>query len=145
MNAEQDLLSAAALTVFELNGQFLRLADDLSAPAGLTAARWQVLGAVLGEPLPVAEIARRMGLTRQSVQRTADRLVADGLARFEPNPAHKRAKLVSPTEEGFAAVGRIEPTHAAYASRLAAELGVERFAGIVDALDQLRKALSATT
>jgi hypothetical protein len=30
--------------------------------AGLTAAWWQVLGAVLGEPLPVVGIAREMGL-----------------------------------------------------------------------------------
>src|SRR5690606_6678549 len=59
----QELLSRAALGVFRLNGQFLQLAEELARPAGLTAARWQVLGAVLGEPLPVAGIARVMGIT----------------------------------------------------------------------------------
>ena len=58
---EQNLLSAASITAFKLNGQFLELAEDLARPAGLTAAWWQVLGAVLGEPLPVAGIAREIG------------------------------------------------------------------------------------
>ncbi len=44
---EQDLLSAASITTFKLNGQFLALAEELARPAGLTAAWWQVLGAVL--------------------------------------------------------------------------------------------------
>jgi hypothetical protein len=77
---EQDLLSAASITTFRLNGQFLALAEELARPAGLTVAWWQVLGAVLGEPLPVAGIAREMGLARQSVQRVADILVERDLA-----------------------------------------------------------------
>ena len=76
---EQELLSAAAITTFRLNGQFLALAEELARPAGLTAAWWQVLGAVLGEPLTVAGIAREMGITRQSVQRVADILAERGL------------------------------------------------------------------
>ncbi|WP_238072176.1 MarR family winged helix-turn-helix transcriptional regulator, partial [Rhodococcus zopfii] len=110
--AEQDLLSRAALAVFRLNGQFLSAAEELANPAGLTAARWQVLGAVLREPLPVAGIARAMGITRQSVQRIADLLVAQGLAEYAPNPAHRRAKLVAPTAAGRAAIERIGPAHA---------------------------------
>jgi len=91
---EQDLLSGTALAVFRLNGHFLGVADELARPAGLTAARWQVLGAVLADPLPVAGIARAMGIIRQSVQRIADLLVDEGLAEYAPNPAHRRAKLV---------------------------------------------------
>ena len=49
---EQDLLSAASITTFRLNGQFLALAEELARPAGLTAAWWQVLGAVLGPRCP---------------------------------------------------------------------------------------------
>ena len=91
---EQELLSAAAITTFKLNGQFLALAEELARPAGLTAAWWQVLGAVLAEPLTVAGIAREMGITRQSVQRVADILAERGLARYLSNPAHRRAKLL---------------------------------------------------
>ncbi|MFI7353079.1 MarR family winged helix-turn-helix transcriptional regulator [Streptomyces avidinii] len=139
----QDLLSSTALGVFRLNGQFLAISEELAKPAGLTAAWWQVLGAVLREPLPVAGIARSMGITRQSVQRIADLLVAKGLAEYAPNPAHRRAKLLRPTQEGRGAVDRIGPGHAALAARLAAELGDAAFAETVHALERLATALDA--
>ncbi|MDG9720562.1 MarR family winged helix-turn-helix transcriptional regulator [Streptomyces sp. DH24] len=137
----QDLLSRGALGVFRLNGQFLAVAEELSRPAGLTAAWWQVLGAVLREPLPVSGIARAMGITRQSVQRVADLLVERGLAEYRPNPAHRRAKLLAPTDAGRAAVRRIDPGHAAYADRLAEAFGETELARAVEVLERLSKVL----
>jgi len=137
----QDLLSRSALGVFRLNGQFLTVAEELARPAGLTAAWWQVLGAVLGEPLSVAGIARAMGITRQSVQRIADLLVERGLAEYRPNPAHRRAKLLAPTEEGRAAITRINPGHAAFADRLAESFGEGELAEAVGVLERLSKVL----
>ncbi|MDH6586188.1 DNA-binding MarR family transcriptional regulator [Streptomyces sp. SAI-133] len=137
----QDLLSRGALGVFRLNGQFLAVADELAGPAGLTAAWWQVLGAVLREPLPVAGIAREMGITRQSVQRIADLLVERGLAEYRPNPAHRRAKLLAPTEQGLAAVRRIDPGHTAFADRLAEAFGQDELAEAVQVLERLSKVL----
>ncbi|WP_280348098.1 MarR family winged helix-turn-helix transcriptional regulator [Nocardia neocaledoniensis] len=137
MTDDQALFSTAAITSFKLNGQFLAVAEELAAPAGLTAAWWQVLGAVLAEPLPVAGIARAMGITRQSVQRIADLLVDKGLCEYRPNPAHKRAKLVAATEAGLAAVRQIGPQHARFAQRLAAELGPAEFAATVATLTRL--------
>lgn len=142
---EQELFATAAITSFRLNGQFLAIAEDLAAPAGLTAAWWQVLGAVLTEPLPVAGIARDMGITRQSVQRIADLLVDKGLAEYRPNPAHRRAKLVAVTDAGLAAVRRINPQHAIMAERLVDELGYEQLAATVEMLTMLSTALDAIT
>ncbi|WP_406451783.1 MarR family transcriptional regulator [Streptomyces sp. NBC_00876] len=139
--ADQDRLSRTALGVFRLNGQFLSVADELARPAGLTAAWWQVLGAVLAEPLPVSGIARSMGITRQAVQRIADLLVDKGLAEYAPNPAHRRAKLLRPTVEGRAAVSHIGPGHAEFAARLARELGAREFAETVRVLERLSLAL----
>ncbi|MGW0182751.1 MarR family winged helix-turn-helix transcriptional regulator [Nocardia sp. NPDC003345] len=140
-NPEQEMFSSAAITSFRLNGRFLAIAEELAAPAGLTAAWWQVLGAILRAPLPVAAIARDMGVTRQSVQRIADLLVRRGLAEYRTNPAHRRAKLVAVTDAGHAAVARIEPRHAEFAARLTAELGPRRLAEIVAALTELSAAL----
>jgi DNA-binding MarR family transcriptional regulator len=140
---QQDALSRTALGVFRLNGQFLAVSEELTQPAGLTAAWWQVLGAVLAEPLPVSGIARAMGITRQSVQRIADLLVGKGLAEYVPNPAHRRAKLLRPTEKGRAAVSRIGPGHAEFAARLAEELGEEEFAETVRVLERLSAAMEA--
>lgn len=137
----QDLLSRSALGVFRLNGQFLAVAGELARPAGISAAWWQVMGAVQREPLPVSGIARVMGITRQSVQRIADLLVREGLAEYRPNPAHRRAKLLAPTPEGLAAVARIGPGHAAFADRLAAAYGEAELAEAVRVLERLAEVL----
>ncbi|MFD5342674.1 MarR family winged helix-turn-helix transcriptional regulator [Streptomyces anulatus] len=143
--SEQELLSRAALTVFRLNGQFLSVADELARPGGLTSAWWQVLGAVLVEPLPVAGIARAMGITRQSVQRIADLLVGRGLAEYVENPAHRRAKLLRVTEAGREAVSRIGPPHAEFAARLVAEMGAEELGEAVLVLERLSGAVERLT
>jgi len=139
----QELLTRTALGVFRLNGQFITVSDGLAREAGLTAARWQVLGAALREPQSVAQVARTMGITRQSVQRIADVLVEQGLAEYRPNPAHRRAKLLQATEAGRTAVRQIDPGHARLANRLLDELGPEEFAGTVRVLEQLSKAMAA--
>jgi DNA-binding MarR family transcriptional regulator len=102
-----------------------------------------VLGAVVLEPLPVAGIAREMGITRQSVQRIADLLVDEGLAEYVDNPAHKRAKLVRPTKSGRAAIARINPQHAAAARRLVKATGRDELARALDSMRALSVALDA--
>jgi DNA-binding MarR family transcriptional regulator len=114
-----DALTDLVIATFRLNGRFMEAGEALAKPAGLTAAWWQVLGAVLREPLPVAGIARDMGLARQSVQRVADLLAERGLAEYRPNPAHKRAKLLAPTEAGLAAIDRLREAQYAWANRVA--------------------------
>ncbi|WP_240796376.1 MarR family winged helix-turn-helix transcriptional regulator [Streptomyces sp. RFCAC02] len=131
-----------ALAALRLAGHVLAVCGELAGAAGLTAARWQVIGAVAGAPQTAAGIARTLGITRQSVRRTADLLVADGLATWEPNPAHRRARLLTPTALGRAAIGRTAPHRAAYAHRLAAELGGgERLADAARALERLTAAV----
>ena len=142
MTAEQRLLSATAKTVFRLNGQFLEIGEELARPIGLTAALWQVLAEVLSEPLPVAAIARSLGITRQSVQRTADLLVQQKLAEYGPNPAHRRAKLLHPTAEGRTAVHRIAPAHSALARLLVDEMGSADLIQTLHALTRLSTALA---
>jgi DNA-binding MarR family transcriptional regulator len=143
MSDPQSLLSSSALTAFRLNGQFLTVAEALAVPAGLTATRWQVLGAVLHEPLSVSDIARAMGITRQSVQRTADLLAESGLVAYRSNPAHRRAKLVEVTPQGLEAVRRIDPQHAELAQRIAEVLGTERWSEIVAGLREMSTALES--
>jgi len=114
------LLTEIVLLTFRLESGFIEAADRISAPAGLTAARWKVLGAVLYEKRSVAEIGRVMGLARQSVQRLADILVTEGLAQYEDNPAHKSAKLLSPTAEGRARIARLSGRQTDWANRVSA-------------------------
>ncbi len=73
------------------SGTHIATGDELVGDRGLSTARWQVLGMIVGGPLTVTAIARRMGLTRQSVQRTANCLVVDGFAEAAANPDHQTA------------------------------------------------------
>ncbi|MFD3687604.1 MarR family winged helix-turn-helix transcriptional regulator [Nocardiopsis sp. NPDC058631] len=136
-----ELFTGTALTVFRLNGQLLSVAEELARSAGLTAARWQILGAVIDRPLPVSAVARRFGTSRQSVQRIADLLVEGGLAEYLPNPAHSRAKLLAPTEEGLEALRRIDPDHGRVADALVAELGEDGAEHALESLHRLSRAL----
>lgn len=126
MKSALDPEAVAAVTdliieVFRLNGALLDAGDKLVGHLGLTSARWQVLGAIDAGavPLPVAHVARNMGLSRQAVQRLANEMAADGLVAFNPNPHHARAKLVVMTQKGrqvYAAAMALQRT---WASELA--------------------------
>lgn len=140
---EQQLMSAVIKSVFRLNGQNLAIGEDLARPAGLTAARWLVLSAVLQGPATVPDIAREIGNTRQSVQRIADLLVEQGLAVYQENPAHLRSKLVAATDEGRRTVHRIKPAHAALAERLVEEMGADRLRALLADLRELSDMLDA--
>ena len=138
-----DALTELVLPAFELNGEFLAAAEEMTRPVGLTPAWWQVLGATLDEPLRVAEVARRvgLGLARQSVQRVADLLVERGWARFRENPSHRRAKLLEPTDEGRAAVNRLTDAQHAWADAVGAEIGEDE---LRRTLESVRRIITAS-
>jgi DNA-binding MarR family transcriptional regulator len=48
----------------------------------------------------VPEIAHRLGLTRQSVQRVVDDLVTTGMVELLPNPMHARSPRAALTKAG---------------------------------------------
>jgi DNA-binding MarR family transcriptional regulator len=113
------------LSIFRANGLLLASGDVLSESEGLTSARWQVLGAIaLAEhPLTVPQIARRMGITRQSVHATVKRLVADGLVELAPNVDHRRSQLVRLTDLGERRYTALDRRQAEWVNRLARGLG----------------------
>ena len=139
----REVLNDFVLKVFRLNGRLLDAADRLTEGSGLTAARWQVLGAVLREPLTVAAAARSMGLARQSVQRLADALVQDGLCEYLPNPAHRRAKLIAPTERGWQAIEQIRPGVVAWGRRICGLVGEDTVRNASAAVDALLLVLAS--
>lgn len=74
-----------------------------------------MFGAVVyaGEPATEAQLARSIGLTRQSVQRIVNGLASDAMLRFIDNPSDRRAKQVVFTKKGevvyAAAIERQQP------------------------------------
>jgi DNA-binding MarR family transcriptional regulator len=137
------LLTDVIIATLRLNGRLMEVAQQLAAEGGLTAARWQVLGGVLDEPRTVAAIGRRMGMTRQGVQRVADLLVEHDLAEYRPNPAHRRAKLLACTEAGYWAIRRITLAQHPWANRVGAELSPDDLQHTLETMDRLIAALEA--
>ena len=148
MKAEPHTRAGAALTeliieIFRLNGRLLQAGDGLVRDAGLTSAHWQVLGAIAAATvlLPVAHIARNMGLTRQAVQRLANELERDGLVRFAPNPHHRRARFLVMTETGRRAFAKAMARQVPWANQLAKGLKSEDIAGAQGVLTAIRRQL----
>ncbi|WP_342376384.1 MarR family transcriptional regulator [Myxococcus stipitatus] len=127
--------------IFRNNGLVLAAGERLAEPSGLTSARWQVLGVVDHEPAPVANVARTVGLTRQSVQQTADALEADGLIEYQENPHHRRAKLIVMTPKGRERLREVEARQMAWANQLGGRVPVTALRAAVEALGVVREAL----
>ena len=138
-----DALTDLVMQVVRLIRDFTVVGEALARPAGQTLARWLVLEAVQDQPATVAQIARQMHLARQGVQRLADVLVRDGLAVYEPNPAHRRAKLLRLTPPGRSVLRTIQAAQRTWADALAAELGeadLRRAGAVLDrVLDAVRR------
>ncbi len=117
-----DAFSALVVQVLQTAGALETAGNDLARPAGQSTARWQVLAAVEEQPATVAAVARVLALARQSVQRVADSLAADGLVRYVDNPAHQRAKLLELTHSGAQTLRAIQTRQAQWAERCAAGL-----------------------
>jgi DNA-binding MarR family transcriptional regulator len=129
--------------IYQLAGQLRRNADAIAQAIGQTQARWQVLSAASAEPKTVPQIARRLGIARQNVQRIADLLIEEGLAAVHPNPDHKTSPFLVLTSSGRAAFAQLMRHGRSYHRELANELaghdlaalrrGLRRFC---DALDR---------
>jgi DNA-binding MarR family transcriptional regulator len=118
-----DAFTALLGQVIGLTRRFTTAGEALAKPAGQTLARWLVLETIQDRPATVAQIARTLHLARQSVQRLADVLVEDGLAAYEDNPAHRRAKLLRLTPQGRTALRTIQAAQRAWADALGADIG----------------------
>ena len=128
--ANGDALTRLILEIFRINGELLGAGNTLTSPFGLTCARWQMLGAIdeEGRSLTVSQIARRMGLARQGVQRLAKDLEKLGLIRASPNIDHKRAPLFSLSEEGKKTMEKINVVQVNWVNQLAKGLAENQVA-----------------
>jgi len=86
--------------VFRLNGQLLDTAASLSADLNISTTRWQAIAAIRNQPLTVPQIARRIGISRQSARQSIQHMEDSGIVRLRDNPDHARSSLVELTADG---------------------------------------------
>ena len=124
--AAAEAFTQLILETFRFNGRLLAAGDRLTKELELSSALWQVLGAIDEAPLPVAQIARNMGLTRQSVRRTANVLSERGFVIFQDNPNHRRAKLVVLTKQGRNVLDQATKLQIDWSNRIAQDLSAPK-------------------
>jgi|SRR5665213_2351721 len=130
--------------IYELAGRLRARGDRIAGAIGQSQARWQVLSAASGPPATVPRIARRLGLSRQAIQRIADLLVDDGLAAFTVNPDHKASPHLMLTRAGREALARLTKTARAAHEELAASLDAVDLPALRGNLRALLAALDAS-
>lgn len=141
LTVEGDAFTNLIIEIFRINGLLLEAGNRLTEPVGLSSARWQVLGVVEHGPISVAHVARSMGLTRQSVQQTADGLEQEGFIVYTDNPHHRRSKLIQLTPKGRTALDHVDRQRVAWANATAAGLATEDLRAALALLHQLRERL----
>jgi DNA-binding MarR family transcriptional regulator len=142
-SAEGDAFTEFVLEVAWLGGIFTSIGESLSRLADQTLARWVILDAIEDGPATVAQIARRRGIARQAVQRVADLLTEDGLATYEPNPDHRRAKLLRPNAQGRKALRTISLAQKQWADAIGGEIGLTKLTQAKRLVGEIREVVSA--
>ncbi|MCP4749395.1 MAG: MarR family transcriptional regulator [Proteobacteria bacterium] len=132
------------IETFRLNGCLITEGDKLTGDFGLSSARWQVMGAIFESPLTASQIARKMGLKRQSVQRIVNVLFQDGFVVFRDNPDHRRAKLVELTEHGNRILKKANRRQIDWVNEIARRLDADDLKRTVRTLQTLRTRLEAS-
>lgn len=141
---EPDAADEFALLVadlFELSAELRRAGEVLAASAGETQARWQLLSVASAGDWTVSSAARRLGVSRQAVQRVADLMVKDGLARYEDNPGHRRSPHVRLTASGRKALALITKRSRSWRARVVEQLPANDIRRIRQDLNEIRSGM----
>jgi len=138
-----DAFTELVLEVAWLGAIFTAKGEALAKLGDQTLARWVILDAIDDTPATVAQIARRRGIARQAVQRVADLLERDGLATYIPNPSHRRARLLAPTERGRDVVRTINRAQKTWAGALGEKIGEAKLRKVKAQIEDIRRKVTA--
>ena len=142
-SASAKLFRQLTRAVFAAHSSVLRHGDRANARFGQSSARWRVMFNIAHGHGTVAEIARKTDYARQSVQRLADTLVADGLATYAPDPDDRRRQIIALTVEGSAVLAEMEADFDRWSKRLVRTLGKENVTQTIERLHELKRVLDA--
>jgi DNA-binding MarR family transcriptional regulator len=118
------------------------LTDDLDivfSNIDLLGTQWRVLRLVGASPdgLPVPHIARKLGMTRQGVQRLADRMQGLGFIGFGDNEHHSKSPRAVLTQKGREAFREGRAMEADFGRRMMTVLSDEEVRSTGRVLDKL--------
>lgn len=100
----------------------------------VTAAQGAVFATLDDEGTSISELARRVGVTRQTAHQAVHGLIGMGLLEQVPDPSSARSRLIRTTAEGARVHRRALATLAALEDHLAQRIGEEAVTALRDAL-----------
>jgi DNA-binding MarR family transcriptional regulator len=129
--------------VFAAHSSVLDYGDRANAAFGQSSARWRVMFMIEQGIGTVADIARETDYARQSIQRLADVLVADGLASYAPDPQDRRRQFITLTPKGRALLAEMEADFDRWSKRLVRALGKANVTQTIEDLHELKRVLDS--
>ncbi|WP_310767674.1 MarR family winged helix-turn-helix transcriptional regulator [Mycobacterium sp. Z3061] len=117
-----DDIALLVADIYEAAGALRKSGEAVAKTEGQTQARWQLLSVISGDATSVPRAARRLGVSRQGVQRIANNLVDDGLAQWRPNPDHRSSPLLALTATGRRVLSSITDRASAAQRSLTADI-----------------------
>jgi DNA-binding MarR family transcriptional regulator len=118
------------------------VSDRMNEARGITAARRAVMEHLAENgPVTVPQIARVKASSRQNIQIIADELVAQGLADWSENPAHRRSQRLGLSEKGVAAFSEIKAEEEVLLAQLQRKISRDTILAGRTALGQLMSGL----
>jgi DNA-binding MarR family transcriptional regulator len=99
MDVEREMQQMYA-DLFEAAAVGRQQGEEMAGSVGQSQARWQTMWIIDSGQLTVPQVARRLGVSRQNIQRIADELRREHLLRLIDNPDHKTSPLLQLTAAG---------------------------------------------
>jgi DNA-binding MarR family transcriptional regulator len=118
-----------------------KVVDKHMVTSGLSLARWKVLEILDGKgSIRQKALAQELGFAERSVTQAVESLAGDGLVERMPDPADGRAKLVTLTDEGAAALAAGTKAGAEVLQRIFGTLDRKQRASLDKLLDVIEDA-----
>lgn len=102
----------------------------------VTVAQAAVFATLDEQGTTISELARRIGVTRQTVHQAVHGLIGMGLLEQVPDPASARSRLIRPTAEGARVHRRAQAALAVIEQVLAERIGRAGVAALREALTE---------
>lgn len=124
----------------------VQVAEELHADEPVTLGMRAVLEFLSRHgPASVPQIARRRFVTRQHIQALVNKLLEQGLVALEPNPAHRRSALVTPTAAGRRVIERMVRREARFYAGMKLDVRPETIGQAARTLARVRRGMGGAS
>ncbi len=117
----------------------------LHAGSGVSSGMRGVLESLISDgPQSVPQLARARPVSRQHIQALVNDLLAGGYVKLADNPAHRRSKLVQPSQSGRACLTALRAREAEAFKHLDLDIPTDQLEAATQVLEKLNEGVRGT-